>query len=207
MAEVIQFLIEEWSALSGAPLTFVGGWLLLTGLAYVFIRKSLLDQKEATIETLRERVSWTEKKRDSHKEKLEEFEVSVAAIKNTSPHELKEKALELVSEIRDFLGRARRESDRIHSQEWRERNSVNEEEKRKRFANFAEQLTRQSSESILEYDRRFKVAAIVMRDQLLANLPDYSVEEGPSLHYAHPTNPIGMGMVADDLEKMARHLQ
>lgn len=206
MAEFTDFIVAEWKVLSAAPLTFFVGWLILTGAAYTFLRKFLLDQKEATIETLHERISWTEEQRNSYKNRIEEFERSAAAIENTSPHELKEKALELVSEIRDFLGRARRELDRIHSQEWHERNSVSEEEKKKRWANFTEQLTRQSSQSILEYDRRFKVAAIVMRDQLLANLPDYSVEESPSLHYEHPTNPIGMGMVADDLEKMANSI-
>ncbi len=206
MVEFIEFLVTEWKVLSGAPLTFFVGWLILTGAAYTFLRKFLLDQKEATIETLHERISWTEEQRNSYKNRIEEFERSAEAIKNTSPHELKEKALELVSEIHDFLERARREIDRIHSQEWHERNSVNEEEKKKRWANFTEQLTRQSSESILEYDRRFKVAAVVMRDQLLANLPDYSVGESSSLHYEHPTNLIGMGMVADDLEKMARPL-
>jgi len=58
-----------------------------------------------------------------------------------------------------------------------------------------------------EYDAKFKVKAIVLRDELLSRA-QYSDRE---LHvhqlYDHPTNPIGMGMVADDLERLARELK
>jgi hypothetical protein len=54
-----------------------------------------------------------------------------------------------------------------------------------------------------EYDAKFKVTAIVLRDELLTRVKRPQ-PDGPEAHmYEHPTNPIGMGIVADDLERLA----
>lgn len=57
-----------------------------------------------------------------------------------------------------------------------------------------------------EYDKRFKVETIVLRDELLTRLPNESKNEQGYARYEHPVNPIGMGMVADDLERLAKLL-
>jgi len=57
-----------------------------------------------------------------------------------------------------------------------------------------------------EYSEKFKADAILLRNELLSRLPkDYKTEKNHS-DYDHPTNPIGLNIVIDDLEKMAKSL-
>jgi hypothetical protein len=57
-----------------------------------------------------------------------------------------------------------------------------------------------------EYDSKFKVKAIVLRDELLTRVQHPDPKAHSHHMYEHPTNPIGKGMVADDLERLARLL-
>jgi hypothetical protein len=56
------------------------------------------------------------------------------------------------------------------------------------------------------YDQH-RVEAITLRTELLLRLPpDVANRKVPAGLYDHPTNPIGVGMVIDDLERLAKLL-
>ena len=57
------------------------------------------------------------------------------------------------------------------------------------------------------YDKNFKVRAIVLRDEMLARITHPNPQSHALHMYEHPTNSLGMGMVADDLELLARNLR
>lgn len=65
-------------------------------------------------------------------------------------------------------------------------------------------MVRASSEVSSDWDTNFKVRSMQLRDELLKRVVDLPTPANPGFvaRYEHPTNPIGMGMVVDDLERM-----
>jgi len=63
-----------------------------------------------------------------------------------------------------------------------------------------------STELNNEYDAKFKVKAIVLRDEMLTRVQHPDPQAHARRMYEHPTSAIGMRMVADDLELLARGL-
>ena len=58
-----------------------------------------------------------------------------------------------------------------------------------------------------EYAAKFKVTALVLRDELLTRVQRPDPTGRAHSKYDHPVNAITMGMVADDLELLARLLR
>lgn len=82
-----------------------------------------------------------------------------------------------------------------------------EEEKSKLWHKFTSASSRLSNERNSEYERRFKVDAILLRDELRSRLKGY--EPGDKFRdsaYEHPTNYFGFNDVANDIETMAKLL-
>ena len=65
--EQANFLEAGWAVISGAPFYFLAVCLIAVGIIYAVFRElhgASLKNKDSTIETLRERLEWTEKQRD-----------------------------------------------------------------------------------------------------------------------------------------------
>ncbi len=92
------------------------------------------------------------------------------------------------------------------AQQAQRKKAESEEEKQRIWDSHSNQLISESYEICGEYDRRFKVDALLLRDELLSRLPKEAKKRAYSL-YEHPINPICRGMVADDLERMAKSLE
>lgn len=198
-----------WAVIMGAPYHFAAVCLIAIGIIYtVFhvLHGAAFKSKDSTIEALRERLAWTEEQRDSYKSQLSEYESEYKEVKDKTPRRLQQKALALVAEIRTFLDRERREGDVLSFPEYHEMHSATNEDEQVRLWNqLGDALSRHYTETVSEFDNRFKVAAIVMRDELLTHLPEYSPEG--EVNYDRPINPLGMGAIADDMERMARLLE
>lgn len=119
------------------------------------------------------------------------------AYSRLSNRQLKDSTLRLVVEMRSFLGNERSGFDSILYSYKGPPSNWNE---------YTSALSRVSTHTNLEYDRRFKVESILLRDELLSRLPKQPRDQYLAVMYEHPTNFIGMGEVIDDLEKLAKSL-
>ena len=82
-----------------------------------------------------------------------------------------------------------------------------EEERKEAWDKYTTETMRLSNERNAEYDRRFRIDAIMLKDELRSRLPDYTpAEPHHDMLYEHPTNYFGFNDVASDLERMAKML-
>lgn len=57
-----------------------------------------------------------------------------------------------------------------------------------------------------EYGALFKAEAVLLHDELLRRLPNEPKDRRRLADYEHPTNPIGLNVVIDDLDRLAKSL-
>jgi hypothetical protein len=114
---------------------------------------------------------------------------------------LRERALKTIHGIRDIIERYRKNADRLAYGTIK----ANTEEDRKRLWN---EMTIAYSENIttimLDYSRYFKTEAIIIKDELIRKLPKLMREHNVDSIYEHPTNPLGIEQIVDDLEKLVK---
>ena len=127
-----------------------------------------------------------------------------------SNEELYEQSMDIVKEVRTALSEERIESDHILNQRMNAMRSATEEEKNTTWDKF-NQLDHEPTRRLMAYyDSNFKVDAIMLRDEIMRRLPDDDTLEKrarSSFHmYEHPTNPLGLAAVVDDLEYLAKCL-
>lgn len=204
MNNLFEYLEKEWDTISQAPLTFIVLSFLTFTLAY-FAAKwrflGVIEKSKATNETLNERLIFKSDQIEFYKERALKFDNKVQEIVEADTDSLKEKTLDFVKKIREFIEKHQREDSRITYQpisnqkpeDWEKRTS---------------EMIRMSEERNLEYERRFKVDAILLRDELRSRLPDYKTSQNHTdMIYEHPTNFFGFNDVAADLERMAKHIK
>lgn len=210
MEKIIGFIKNEWSTISSAPFTFIILLVLAFSLAYL----ASSWRHQGIIDLLREQLSihkeWLEAKNDQiaeYRERLHLIPSDTTNFTKLSNKELQEKALRLVQTLRTFLSERERTQREILYSGWRQNyKELSEEERQKAWNEETKKSMMDSLKTNTDYDTRFKVDAILLRDELLSRLPKGSKDEREYRTYEHPTNPIGMGMVADDLERMAKLL-
>jgi len=210
MEKWFEYLAKEWSVISQAPFAFFTIAAITFGLAYLAARwryTSVIEQVKATNETLKERLHLKSEQAESYKERALKYDEKVLEVVDSDALKLRNKTLELVSNIREFIERYQRQDQLVHENEWVEMTQATSEEDKKRlWHKFTNASSRLSNERNAEYDRRFKVDAIMLRDELRSRLKDYKSEILSEHMYEHPTNYFGFNDVANDLEKMAKLL-
>ena len=170
--------------------------------------RGLLDTRDERIKVRDDRIKIKDDQLDDYRQRLHLISASGSKFSRLNHEELKQRAIDLVTKIRQFLTRIQKESRRLDSIEWQQMQEAKTEEERKRIWNtFINNQSQLSITHNAEYDGQFKIDAILMRDELLSRLPKQAKDERAYSMYEHPTNPIGMGMVADDLEKLAKSLK
>lgn len=111
-----------------------------------------------------------------------------------------------MNDLRTFLRSVMEQSTDTSARHMeRVRQAKTEEERNRLWQENTNESMRHSLARNSEYDRRFKGDSIVLRDELAARL-HISPDKRTASLYEHPTNPIGMEMVAADLEVMAKRL-
>lgn len=210
MEKLIRFFESEWNTLSNAPLTF----LLLVVISFLaafwiinWRYESIVEQLREQINTLRGRLQSKDDQLGDYRERLKIIPTDHTAYSNLTNNELRDKTLSLVEDIRNFLRNRRKKQNKIHFQKTRKSHEqMTEEEKEKEWQKETQELLQDSFETNSTYEEKFKVDTILLRDELLSRLPKDLKNEQNFSTYEHPTNPIGMGIVADDLERLAKSL-
>jgi hypothetical protein len=207
----LKLLQEQWAVVSSAPFAFLFLAAAMFAMAFYAARwryASVIDQVRAANDTLKERLHLKSEQAEQYKERALKYDQKVWEVVESDTSELSQKALKLVSEIREFVERRRRNQNAIYENEWGEMASASsEEEKRRLWNKFTSAQMRESTEQNAEWERRFKVDAIMLRDELLSRLEGYEQEDKMKHVYEHPTNYFGFNDVANDLERMAKLLQ
>ncbi|WP_062117220.1 hypothetical protein [Collimonas pratensis] len=204
MKELIDYLQKEWGTLSGAPATFLIGWVLVASLAYTASRW----KHGATIDTLRERLAKAEGERDAYKERLDLVPAYGSLYSRLSHVELQKETLKFASGLRVWLDVHQSKSfERQRQQRFAMMNATDEVQRHQLWEAETEDSMRSSMVFSNEYDVKFKGKSLALRDELMTRVSHPDPSNHARCIYGHPTNLIGMGMVADDLERMARLLK
>jgi len=211
MDKLFEYIAREWGVISQAPFTFFILSAITFGLAYLAAKwkfAAVIGQVKAANETLRERLQLKSEQAESYKERALKYDEKVLEVVDSSEVALKEKSLDFVKNLREFIERYKREDEAVHNNEWAEMTqAASEEEKNKLWHKFTSASSRLSNDRNAEYERRFKVDAILLRDELRSRLPDYSPgDRHRDSAYEHPTNYFGFNDVANDIETMAKLL-
>lgn len=210
MDKLFEYLAKEWLVISQAPFAFLILATLMFGLAYMAVRwkySSVIEQVRASNETLKERILQKSEQMESYKERALKYDQRLLEVVDSDAVNLKEKTMELVGNIREFVTRFKRQDEIVRENEWFEMTEAKTEDEKARLWNkFISASSRLSSELHAEYDRRFKVDSLMLRDELRSRLIDYKPDDRIDHSYEHPTNYFGFNDVAADLEKMAKLL-
>jgi hypothetical protein len=212
VTELITHLRNEWAVLVSAPFSFVVTLMLAAGVAFAACRwgySRIIDGLREQVASKNERLAAKDQQLDGYRERLDLIPATGSEIARESQINLQAEVLKFVGDLREWLGRRRAEDSQRQHQQWLAMTRTTDEVERKKLwdAHSADILTSSLSMNT-EYDGKFKVRAILFRDELLTRLPQPADNQSRAFRmYEHPTNPIGMGMVADDLERMARSLR
>ncbi|MEZ8582981.1 MULTISPECIES: hypothetical protein [Vibrio] len=211
MDKFIEYIAKEWSVISQAPFTFIVLATLMFALAYFAANwkfSSIIEQVKASNETLKERLHLKSEQAESYKDRALKYDEKVQQVVDSDELALKDKALEVVKNLREFIERHKREDDRVSNQERSAMQQVQDEASRSAaWHKYTNETMRLSSERNAEYERRFKVDTMMLRDELRSRLPDYEpLERHHDMMYEHPTNYFGFNDVAADLERMSKLL-
>ena len=133
------------------------------------------------------------------------YDEKVSAVVDSDSASLAQKANALVAQLRDFIERHKRVDDSIRENEWNDlARATDDAEKRRLWEKFTSASLRHSTETHSEYERRFKVDAMLLRDELRSRLKDYTPDQRTDREYEHPVNYFGYNDVAADIERMAK---
>ncbi|EIS3746181.1 hypothetical protein LO909_003982 [Aeromonas hydrophila] len=209
MEKLIEYISKEWSVVSQAPFAFLILAAIIFGLAYLAAQwrfTAVIDQVKASNETLKERLHLKSEQAESYKDRALKYDDKVQQVVDSDEVALKDKTLEVVKNLREFIERYKREDDR-NMVERCSSSSRSEDQRQADWEVQTNNMMRLSSERNAEYDRRFRVDVMMLRDELRSRLPDYKPQENHhDMMYEHPTNYFGFNDVASDLERMAKML-
>lgn len=203
MKELLKYLNGEWATIVSAPFTFLIAAALVSGLAYAVSRWRFTG----IIELLKERLAAKDQQLDEYRERLHLAPAHGSEFAKQSHVELQTEALKFVGNLREWLVERRTQDLQRQHQQWVAMTRATDESQKKQLWDaHAGDMIHSSMIMNNEYDTKFKIKAIVLRDELLSRVKHPDPKAHSHSTYEHPTNPIGMGMVADDLERLARIL-
>jgi hypothetical protein len=167
LKELIEYLQKEWATVSGAPFIFFIVSILVASLAYAASRW----KHGAIIELLRERIAAKDEQLDGYREQLHLVPAHGSEFSRLSHAALQVEALNFVSSIREWLGARRSEDSQRQYQQWLAMTNATDEVQRKQLWDAQTTDSIRSSTTLNnEYDAKFKVKAMVLRDELLTRV-------------------------------------
>ncbi|PKG74321.1 hypothetical protein CXF86_13585 [Shewanella sp. GutCb] len=210
MDKLLEYIAKEWGVVSQAPFAFLILGAIMFGLAYLAAKwryTAVVEQTKSANETLKERLHLKSEQAESYKDRALKYDEKVHSVVDSDEVALKDKTLEVVKNLREYIERYKRE-DQVNMMERHTSSGQQSEEQRNiEWNKQTNNMMRLSSEMNAEYDRRFRVDTMLLRDELRSRLPDYAPQDRHrDSAYEHPTNYFGFNDVASDLERMAKML-
>jgi hypothetical protein len=215
--EVIEFFEKNWVVLVSAPWTFVTIPLITSGVVFWFVKwhyNGYIQSLKGKIETLISRLTEKDEQlleKDKEISRLRGQLGIIAVTAKSYTHlkneELRSKTLNLVGEIREFVVNYQVKATQESLDRWPHTINLKSEGEKKQLL----QDTIQSSMNFVnQYESRFKVEAILLRDEIRSRLPKEPSKEQsfapPEFLYEHPTNSTVIHTLVDDLDRLAKSL-
>jgi hypothetical protein len=211
--ELINYIIHNWSTVSSAPATLVILLFVAGSVAYLIARwhyEGTVLKLNEHIEVLKERMEGKDDQLDDYRERLHLIPASGTKYSRLTNEELRTESLNLGAKLRKFLAESQVEDRRVSDPERQKMvNAPCEDEKDRLWSIMTRSMIMHIQKLNNEYDQRFKVDTIILRDELASRLPERDRDQPSRFRpssYEFPTNPIGMEMVADNLEELAKNL-
>lgn len=206
MKEVIDYIGKEWATLSNAPLTFVTLFVLALGVAFVVSKlyyAGRIETLKEKAEVLKERLSAKDDQISEYRERLHLVPTDNTTYSLLANEELKKKALDVVENIRSFIGDRRNIESKLFNRQY---TNLSEEEIHQRWEMETQNIIAVSSETQSKYNELFKTDTILLRDEISSRLPKEFTNSTYSHMYEYPTNLLGIEEVVTNLELLAKNL-
>jgi len=211
MEKVFEYLSNNWDVVIEAPLAFILFIIISLGITYTINRwrfSVLLEHCNSKADILKERL-------DAKTEKLEKYdgisieeENKIIELMTVEKEDLANRTLNYVERLRTFIEKNKLlDQDLQHLYMSNIRTPNSKVEKDKIWNEMTNKSSELSTKLNLEYNRSYKIEAILLRDELRNRLDqNLESEKRDDMIYQHPTNYFGYEEIAEKLELMAKSL-
>jgi len=169
-----------------------------------------IQSRESIIAELRERLLGKEEQLNVYRLKSQEIYATGTTYTFMTNSELRNQALSLAGQIREFENEESINDSIINSREFDKFVKQSEDKSKEVQHNLWFEMTlkfeQRSLKTMQQYDSRFKTKSILIRDEILSRLPSDAKNNEVYRWYERPVNYFGMEDVAVDLERLARSL-
>lgn len=207
----MKLLQTEWAALATAPWSFAIFTAAACGLAFAACRWAYQSRHESSkerIDLLQERLKSKDGQLDEYRERLGLLPSAGNKYSKLTHQQLQEHTLKLVQDIRSWLAQSESETREAADRQWQAlRSAQTEEQRHQLWQAHSSTLTNGIFSLIRDFEQKFKIEAILMRDELLTRLPATERSAPTQLAYEMPVNTFCIREVADDLERKAKILR
>jgi hypothetical protein len=208
---LLNLVRTEWATLSSAPWSFA---LLLAasfGAAFGICRWAYHSQHEASkekLDVLKERLASKDDQLDDYRERLGLAPSTGSKFSKLTHRELQEYTLKFVEGVRSWFAQRDEENRRIADQQWHALTRAQTEEKKHQlWEAHSSTLSNGLFSLIKEFEQKFKIDAVLLRDELLARLPASERDQTSERRYEMPVNTFCIRTITDDLERKAKTLR
>jgi hypothetical protein len=172
---LINTLKAEWIVLSSAPLSFILTFIVAFAAAFAACRwayQSMRETSNERLEALKERLHGKDELIDEYRERLHLMPSSGSQYSKLTHKELQEHVINFVTNIRTWFAQSDAETRRLADQQWNAmRKAETEEQKQQLWETHTSTLTNGLFTLMRDFEQKFKVDAILFRDEMLSRLP------------------------------------
>jgi hypothetical protein len=144
---------------------------------------------------------------DEYRQRLHIVDTHNTSYSKLTNKEFKAKAVNLIYQMREYLSKKTLDEDEykaiIYQEFWK---AKSDEERDKILNSSIAPLLQTKSTMNLEYGKKFQSDAILIRDEILLRLPKDQKNDNVYNLYLYLSNPFGLKMVIDDLERLSKSL-
>ena len=129
------------------------------------------------------------------------------AYTNTSNKELKPQVIRLVNDIRQLVyAYKKKDGELLATSDKRDRDDISKEERKRAREQWIKESDASHDAVMRQYKEKYWADAILLRNELLRRLPKNVRQPQLTAVYQYPTNVLGVEVIADNLELLAKSL-
>ncbi len=208
--EIVEYVLKEWSVISKAPGTLITLFVISLVLAYAAARW----RYTAMIDNLRENLALETKRIEIKNEQIDDYRVRLgletgpgSKYSRMSRQELQKSTFEFVSEVRKWLSEKQRQDMEAHDLHFEQVRRLPQAEAQKLWEENNKRTSAALRQAMQEYASKFQGTAVVLREELQSRLGITKINDptspGDQFLFKNPVNPIGITMVASQLQELA----
>ncbi len=205
--ELLTYLQKEWGVLTKSPWTFAFALVIAFFCAYLACKwryGGIIANLREQNATLKEKTKNKDVRIDARQMHAQASRTALTSLSNP---ELREKTIEIVKQMREFLLNNQFEFQRIVDEHPSQMNAATpDEERRSLLKTHNESLTRWNLKYKSDFDDRFCVDTILYRNELLLRLGIDMANSGLISKYQEDTNLSSIRWIANHLEELAKSL-